>query len=119
MIDWEDEWAARREQELRREEKWDSELMERKLKEQSRISAWEAEWKARREDECLQEEKWHREEEERQWLGLYWGNLEADQHCTAYETRYYSAHLLNTVPYTGGNDQCLVTKHCTKHSGPR
>jgi len=60
---------------------------------------WEDLLKARKERERLREEQWHREEEERQRLGLYWGNLEADAHCTAYNTRHYWARLLNTVPY--------------------
>jgi len=93
-------WSAWAKQNLAIErQQWERELMERRLDEQSRIKVWEDLLKARKERERLREEQWHREEEERQRLGLYWGNLEADAHCTAYNTRHYWARLLNTVPY--------------------
>ena len=83
---------------LERQE-WEQELRNERIKEQRRIKLWEDELKAKQERERLREEQWHREEEERQRLGLYWGNLEADAHCSGYQTRYYWARLLNTVPY--------------------
>jgi hypothetical protein len=78
---------------------WERELKEQRLKEQERIKIWEDELRERQERERQREEQWHREEEGRQRLGLYWGNLEADAHCSGYRTRYYWARLLNTVPY--------------------
>ena len=45
------------------------------------------------------EQSLHREEEARQRLGLHWGALTADSHCTAHNTREYWARLLNAVPY--------------------
>jgi len=68
--------------------KWNQELRRRLAAEQSRIK-----------QERLREDQWHREEEERQRLGLHWDLPIADSHCTAYNTREYSARLLNTVPF--------------------
>ena len=96
---WEDSIQTRKERERLRQEGWELELQERRREERSRMQEWEELLKKRNERERLREEQWQREEEERQRLGLYWGHLEADAHCTAYNTRSYRAQLLNTVPY--------------------
>ena len=53
----------------------------------------------RQEHEKKREEQWQREEEERERLGLYWDIPQDAPHCAGYNTRFYSARLLNTVPY--------------------
>jgi len=78
--------------------KWERELRQHRLDEQSRMEKWERQFKQRQEQERLREEEWQREEEHRERLGLYWGMPEAMQ-CTAYNTRDYKARLMNTVPY--------------------
>jgi len=49
----------------------------------------------RQDRERLREERWQREEEGRQKLGLYWDFIEPAEHCMAYNTRTYDAHLLS------------------------
>ena len=53
----------------------------------------------RQEREKKREEQWQREEEERERLGLYWDNPQGDAYCAGFNTRHYSARLMNTVSY--------------------
>jgi len=78
---------------------WQNVLKEHRLDEQSRSYEWETAFNATKERHCRQMEKWQWEEEEMQRFGLHWDEPTRDPHCTAYNTREYSAQLLNTVPY--------------------
>ena len=103
---WNKELMRQREAEKSRIDQWEQELNMRKHQEKVRQEEWEhmqkeirGEEAQRQEQERLREEEWQREEEERQSLGLHWDLPIADSHCTAYNTREYSARLLNTVPF--------------------
>jgi len=78
---------------------WQNVLKEHRLDEQSRSYEWETAFNATKERHRRQMEKWQWEEEEMQRFGLHWDEPTRDPHCTAYNTREYSAQLLNTVPY--------------------
>jgi ribosomal protein L14E/L6E/L27E len=105
-LKWHQELEQRREAEQSRIENWERMLKARQRQEKVRQDKWDQrqgevhrEEARRREQERQREDEWQREEEERQRLGLHWDTLVADLHCTAHNTREYSARLLNTVPY--------------------
>jgi ribosomal protein L14E/L6E/L27E len=105
-----DEWEQRQRvicrNEAQRREDWEQQLKARQHQERVRQDEWEQRQRVirqdeaqRREQERLREDQWLREEEERQRLGLYWGELVTDSHCTAHNSREYRAQLQNTVTY--------------------
>lgn len=106
---WEQEFAKRQREGAERQErerlKWENDLQQHRLDEERRLNEWEQKFNKRQREEAerrehvkKREEQWQREEEERERLGLYW-DIPQGARCAGYNTRLYSARLLNTVPY--------------------